>query len=959
MAAARSLVIVESPAKARTIAGFLGKDFLVESSIGHIRDLPERAGDIPAAYKKEPWARLGVDVEHDFKPLYIVDPDKKQHIQKLKDLLAESKELYLATDEDREGEAIAWHLLEVLKPKVPVKRMVFHEITRAAIESAIQHPRELDRRLVDAQEARRILDRLYGYEVSPVLWKKVMPKLSAGRVQSVATRIIVEREKARMRFRSASYWDIEATFEEKGQLFGATLVSLDQKRLVTSKDFDEGGKLTKDGVRLDEKGARDLASDLLGQKLAITSLEKKPTRRQPAPPFMTSTLQQEAARKLRFASARTMRSAQRLYEGGYITYMRTDSTVLSTAAVTSARAQIQRMYGDEYVPKEPRTYNKKVKNAQEAHEAIRPAGEVFRLPEEVSSEVGPDEAKLYELIWMRTIASQMPDSLGETVAVRIGGRSRGGRVVELSASGHTVTFPGFLRAYVEGSDDPAAELESRERHLPILTEGQALTATAFDPKSHETQPPARYTEAALVQKLEELGVGRPSTYASIISTIVDRGYVWKKGTALVPSFKAFSVVGLLEKHFDSLVDYAFTAKMEDELDAIAEGDEQSVPWLTRFYFGREKKSSASKNGEGLGLKSLVADRLEEIDARAINSLPLGSDKEGREVIVRVGKYGPYLQRGEDTASLPEDLPPDEVTLEKAGELLDAPSGDRVVGLDPESGLSVYVKAGRFGPYVQLGEGGGDERPKTASLLKRMQPAEVTLADALQLLSLPRVVGKDPDGTPITAQIGRFGAYVTRGTDSRSLETDDQVFTVTVEEALALFAQPKTRQRRAAAEPLKVLGDDAVSKKQIKVMQGRFGLYVTDGETNASLRREDAIETLTQERAEELLQMRRDRDPDASKGRRGAKKPAAKGGKKPAKVAKKAASDDGEKKSASAKKPSAPKSSGKSSGKAGGANGAKSAGAKSAGAKAAGAKAAGKSGASKKAKPAGPAKGKSS
>ena len=479
MAAARSLVIVESPAKARTIAGFLGSEFLVESSIGHIRDLPERASDVPAAFKKEPWARLGVDVDHDFKPLYIVDPDKKAHIQKLKDLLAESKELYLATDEDREGEAIAWHLLEVLKPKVPVKRMVFHEITRAAIHEAIAHPRELDRRLVDAQEARRILDRLYGYEVSPVLWKKVMPKLSAGRVQSVATRIIVEREKARMRFRSASFWDIEATFEEKGQTFGATLVAVGGKRLVASKDFDEQGKLTKEGVRLDENAARELAANLLGETLSVSSLEKKPTRRQPAPPFMTSTLQQEAGRKLRFASARTMRSAQRLYEGGFITYMRTDSIVLSATAVQSARAQIERMYGGEYVPKEPRAYNKKVKNAQEAHEAIRPAGEVFRLPEEVAPELGPDEAKLYELIWMRTVASQMPDSLGETVSVRIGGRSRKGDEVELSASGHTVTFPGFLRAYLEGSDDPAAELESRERHLPILTERQPLSASAF------------------------------------------------------------------------------------------------------------------------------------------------------------------------------------------------------------------------------------------------------------------------------------------------------------------------------------------------------------------------------------------------------------------------------------------------------------------------------------------------
>ena len=873
MAASRSLVIVESPAKARTIAGFLGKDFHVESSIGHIRDLPERASDVPLQYKKAPWARLGVDVENDFKPLYIVDADKKQQIQKLKNLLADSKELFLATDEDREGEAIAWHLLEVLKPSVPVKRMVFHEITRHAIDEAIKHPRELDRRLVDAQEARRILDRLYGYEVSPVLWKKVMPKLSAGRVQSVATRIIVEREKARMRFRSAGYWDLEATFQEKGQIFSATLVSVDGKRLATSKDFDELGKLTRDMMRLDEAAAKALATGMAGKELAITSIERKPTRKQPAPPFMTSTLQQEAGRKLRFNSKRTMRAAQGLYEAGYITYMRTDSTTLSASAVTSARSQIERMYGASFVPKEPRVYAKKVKNAQEAHEAIRPAGDVFRLPDEVSKEVGPDEGKLYELVWMRTIASQMPDSLGESVQVRIGGKADG-KDVELSASGHSVTFPGFLRAYVEGSDDPAGELESRERHLPVLADHQKLTPTAVDPKSHETQPPARFTEAGLVQKLEELGVGRPSTYASIIGTIFDRGYVWKKGTALVPSFRAFAVVALLEKHFDALVDYAFTAKMEDELDAIAEGEEKAIPWLSRFYFGNAKQANGKprdNGGNGLGLQGMVADRLGEIDARAINSLTLGSDDKGRDIVVRLtGRYGPYLQRGEDTASLAEDIPPDELTMAKAGEILDAPSGDRTLGVDDASGLTVYVKAGRFGPYVQLGEGGKDEKPKTASLLKTMKPEEVSLAEAQKLLSLPRVVGTDADGVAITAQLGRFGGYITRGTDSRSLEQEEQVFTVDVEQALVLLAQPKARPKRPSAEPLKVMGDDAVSKKQIKVMEGRFGLYVTDGETNASLRREDALETLTQERAEELLQLRRDRGPvEPKKGRRGA------------------------------------------------------------------------------------------
>ncbi len=882
MASATSLVIVESPAKARTIAGFLGRDYVVESSIGHIRDLPRNASDVPAAYKKAPWARLGVDVDNGFKPLYVVDADKKAHIQKLKGLLAEAKELFLATDEDREGESIAWHLLEVLKPKVPVKRMVFHEITRPAIKKAIESPREVDRRLVDAQEARRILDRLYGYEVSPVLWKKVMPKLSAGRVQSVATRIIVEREKQRMAFVKAGYWSLDASFESDKIGFSAGLVSITGARVASSKDFDDSGKLGKaDLLVLDEARARALGDALLGQKLSVTSVERKPNRRSPSAPFMTSTLQQEASRKLRFAAQRTMRSAQRLYESGFITYMRTDSTQLSTAAVESARALIQKMYGAEYLPKEPRVYAKKVKNAQEAHEAIRPAGDTFRHPDEVAREVGVDEAKLYELIWMRTIASQMNDAQGESVAVKIAGKTQKGEEVELSASGHTIVFPGFLRAYVEGSDDPSAELESRERPLPRLEEGQALTVLGVDPKSHETQPPARFTEASLVQKLEELGVGRPSTYAAIIGTIVDRGYVWKKGAALVPSFRAFAVIQLLMKHFDALVDYAFTAKMEDDLDAIAGGTQESGPWLERFYFGdegRKKEKPADKKRGGiqtLGLKSLVADRLEEIDARAINSFSLGNDAAGQEITLRVGKFGPYLTRGEEKASVPDDLPPDELTVDKACELLAAPSSDRSLGADPDTGLPVYVRAGRFGTYVQLGDAGdGAEKPKTASILRSMSAESLTLEEALKMLSLPRVVGEHPEKkAPITAQIGRYGAYVTCDGDSRSLEREEQVFTLTVDEALALFAQPKTRQRKAAAEPLKAFPEDAVSKKPIKVMQGRFGLYVTDGETNASLRREDALETLTHERAMELLQMRRDRGdvPGKRPARRGAPK----------------------------------------------------------------------------------------
>ncbi len=862
---------------------------MVESSIGHIRDLPKRAGDIPAQYKGQPWARLGVNVEQDFQPLYVVDADKKSHIQKLKELLKHADTLYLATDEDREGESIAWHLLEVLKPKVPVKRMVFHEITQRAIQAAIEAPRQIDRALVDAQEARRILDRLYGYEVSPVLWKKIMPKLSAGRVQSVATRIIVAREQERMRFCAASYWGIEGQFQVASQSpFEASLLTVGEQRVAVGKDFNDQGALKKpELLLLTEPRARGLAEALTGQPAVVESVERKPNRRSPAAPFMTSTLQQEAGRKLRFTSARAMRAAQRLYENGYITYMRTDSTTLSASAVQSARAQIEQMYGKDYLPKAPRSYKSKVKNAQEAHEAIRPAGDVFRLPEHVAREVEPDEAKLYELIWKRTVASQMADSQGETISVRIGVKAKSGERAEFGTSGNTITFPGFLRAYVEGSDDPAAELGDKEKHLPVMKEGDRLASLAFKPEGHETQAPARYTEASLVRKLEELGVGRPSTYASIISTIQARGYVWKKGTALVPSFTAFAVIALLEQHFGDLVDYAFTARMEDELDAIAGGAEQAVPWLKRFYFGTgEATNDISGSSLTRGLHALVADRLGEIDARAINSLPLGKDEEGREVVVRVGRFGAYLQRDEDRASLPEELAPDELTLSRAGELLAAPSGDRRLGDDPETGLPVFVRAGRFGTYVQLGEAGdGKEKPKTGSLLKSMDPAELSLSDALKLLSLPREVGQGPSGETITAQLGKFGPYLRMGTDSRSLTAEDEVFSCTLEQALALFATPRTRGQRAAAAPLKELGADPVSGGTITLRAGRFGPYVTDGETNASLRKDDDAETLSHERAVELIAERRARGP--SKKKKVTKKAAAK--KAPAKkVAKKVA-----------------------------------------------------------------------
>jgi DNA topoisomerase-1 len=860
----KPLVIVESPAKAKTIAGFLGRDYLVESSIGHIRDLPRNAADIPPAYKGEPWARLGVDINNDFKPLYVVAKEKREQVKKLKNLLKDASEVYLATDEDREGESIAWHLLEVLAPRVPVKRMVFHEITRAAIDRAVRDFRDLDRRLVDAQEARRILDRLYGYEVSPVLWKKVMPRLSAGRVQSVATRLLVERERARMRFTAASYWDIEGLFDRESgaaEPFGANLVSLDGARLATGKDFRENGTLATTGkvVLLDEEAATGLSARLADTTFEVRSLEQKPYRRSPYPPFMTSTLQQEAGRKLRFSSARTMQVAQRLYENGYITYMRTDSTTLSEQALTAARDQARTLYGAQYVPDAPRRYNRKVKNAQEAHEAIRPSGETsFRRPEQTG--LTGDELRLYDLVWKRTIASQMADARGQSVQLRIGGRSSAGEDAEFGASGKTIEFPGFLRAYVEGSDDPDAALEDQEVRLPNLTVGDQLSALELEAKGHSTQPPARYTEASLVKALEDLGVGRPSTYASIISTVQDRGYVWKKGTALVPSWIAFAVVGLLEQYFGTLVDYGFTAGMEDELDEIAKGSEEAVPYLNRFYFG---------NGTS-GLKDLVSDRLGEIDAREINSIPIGGD-----IVVRVGRYGPYIQKGDERASIPEDLPPDELTVDRAEELLQAGSTDREVGTDPASGLPVLVRAGRFGPYVQLGESdAADGKPRTASLLRGMDPVSLTLEDALRLLTLPRVVGTDPsDGQEIVAQNGRYGPYLKKGNDSRSLTSEDQLFTVTLDEAVAIFAQPKTRRGQGSAAPLKELGEDPVTSRPIVLKEGRFGPYVTDGETNASLRKGDTVDGITPERAAELLADRRASGPPAKKAR-GTKKAAA-------------------------------------------------------------------------------------
>ncbi|WP_106850517.1 type I DNA topoisomerase [Blastococcus sp. Marseille-P5729] len=864
------------------IAGYLGREYDVEASFGHVRDLPSKRNPLPEKLKSEPWARLGVNTDDDFTPVYLVAPDKKAQITKLKNLLKQADALYLATDEDREGEAIAWHLIELLKPKVPVHRMVFHEITPQAIREAIASTRELNTDLVEAQETRRILDRLYGYEVSPVLWRKVGQGLSAGRVQSVATRIIVERERLRMKFVAADYWSVTGLFSTGLQpedpteptSFKATLLSLDDTRIAVGRDFDpDTGRAQGAVVHLDESGARGLVARLQGSDFKVSRVDEKPYRRRPAAPFMTSTLQQEAGRKLRWSSQQTMRTAQRLYENGYITYMRTDSTTLSETALKAARTQARELYGDQYVPAEPRRYQRKVKNAQEAHEAIRPAGDEFRTPGQVRRSLSDDEYRLYELIWVRTIASQMADAVGQTVSIRLTGQSSTGEKVEFGASGTTITFPGFLRAYVESKDDDQHSSDDEERRMPKVERGQQVTGDEFEAKGHTTTPPARYTEPTLVQALEELGIGRPATYASIIQTIQDRGYVWKKGAALVPSFTAFAVVGLMEKHFARLVDYQFTAEVEEDLDRIAEGQRSRIDWLTHFYFGGTGGNTGGI-GEIGGLKKLVADNLGEIDARGINSIPVGPD-----VVVRVGRYGPYLQRGgpdsDERASLPDDLPPDELTPDKIEELLSAPSGDRELGTDPESGFPIVAKAGRYGPYISTVPPEDSKVPaRTASLFKSMSLDELTLDDALRLLQIPRTLGADADGVEIQALNGRYGPYIKKGSDSRSIESEEQLLTITLEEALAILAQPKVRGRAAAKPPLKELGDDPATGKKMVVKDGRFGPYVTDGETNASLRKDDTVEEITDERAAELLADRRARGP-AKKAKKSTKKAAKK------------------------------------------------------------------------------------
>ena len=927
------LVIVESPNKVRSIAGYLGPEFDVEASVGHIRDLPQPS-ELPATMKKGPYGKFAVDVEDDFTPYYVVNPDKKKTVAQLKKALKDADELYLATDDDREGEAIAWHLQQVLKPKVPVRRMVFTEITREAVTRALDNTRELDIHLVDAQETRRILDRLVGYEVSPVLWRKVRAGLSAGRVQSVATRLVVERERERMAFRSASYWGVEADFStvlspvdvtaRQDASFTARLVTLDGRRVATGRDFNDDGELRPAAVKasavhLHQVGATAVAEAIGRGEPRVAGVEDKPYKRRPAAPFTTSTLQQEASRKLRMNPRETMRVAQGLYENGFITYMRTDSTVLSGQAVAAARSQVAELYGAEYVPERPRVYASKSKGAQEAHEAIRPAGDHFRTPAQVSGELTGAQFRLYELIWKRTVASQMADAVGSTATVTVevpltpvAGESRDSgptfSTAGLTASGTVITFRGFLAAYEEGRDAEryqddagAAAKDSKDVRLPAMISGQELAALDAEASGHETTPPPRYTEASLVKALEEREIGRPSTYAATMSTISDRGYVDHRGQALVPTWLAFAVTRLLEENFAELVDYDFTASMERDLDRIAAGEEDRVAWLRRFYNGQggagTEQAAQAASGEleaaaaalrAQGLKGLV-DNLGEIDARAVNSIEIG---EG--ITLRVGRYGPYLEDAEGKrANVPADLAPDELTVDKARELFTRAADDgRELGVDPVSGHVIIAKDGRYGPYVtevlpepeETAEAEATKaattaktaksakakktakaakpKPRTASLLRSMDLSTVTLEQALDLLSLPRVVGQDPEsGEDITAQNGRYGPYLKKGTDSRSLETEEQIFTVTLEQALEIFAQPKRRRGQAAARgPLRELGEDPATGKPVVIKDGRFGPYFTDGETNVTLRRGDDPATVTPERAFELLAEKRAKGP---------------------------------------------------------------------------------------------------
>jgi len=860
-AGGKKLVIVESPTKASKISAYLGSDYIVESSRGHVRDLPNTAAEIPAKYKSEKWARTGVDVDNHFRPLYVVSADKKKTIADLKKQMGQVEELLLATDEDREGEAIAWHLLEELKPKIPVKRMVFHEITPAAIQAAVANPRDLDTDLVDAQETRRILDRLYGYEVSPVLWRKVMPRLSAGRVQSVATRLIVDKEKERMAFRSASYWDVAAALDTgkdtEPSKFTARLDRIGDTRVAQGRDFGSTGELTAGLIALTEQSATHLAKILADAKFVVQQVESRPYTRQPYAPFRTTTLQQEAGRKLGFTAQRTMSVAQDLYEAGWITYMRTDSVTLSAQAIQATRAQVEQLFGPKYLPAKPRVYTSKVKNAQEAHEAIRPSGEVFRTPAE--SGLSGDQRRLYELIWMRTLASQMADARGESVSVRIEATHapvevEGNDVTNCRfvTSGRTVTFPGFLRAYVESHDDPDESTDDAQARLPELAQGQPLTVVELTPAGHETRPPARYTEPSLVAKLEELEIGRPSTYASIIRTITSRDYVFKKGSALVPTWLAFAVTRLLEEQFSQLVDYKFTASMEEDLDEIANGAAKRSDILARFYFGGDKTR---------GLHQLVTE-LGDIDPRKLSTFELPGDA---GICVHVGKYGTYVEDGfGKRANVSDQLPPDELTEEQALVWLSTPAGqERELGTARDTGYVVVAKDGRYGPYVT--EVLPEDAPKgakarTGSLFKSMSVETVTMEQAEELMSLPRVIG-DIGGEPVTAQNGRYGPYIKRGNVSRPLPSEEAIFTVSLAEAETMLATAPVRGgARAAAGPLRELGTDPESGKPVVIKDGRFGPYVTDGTTNVTVPKSETVEAITPERAYQMLADKRAKGP---------------------------------------------------------------------------------------------------
>jgi DNA topoisomerase I len=862
----KKLVIVESPAKARKIGDYLGDGFIVEASVGHIRDLPQRAADIPKDVKKLAWSKEGVDIENDFAPLYVINPDKKAKVAELKELMKGADELLLATDEDREGEAIAWHLVEVLEPKIPIKRMVFNEITKEAIQAAVVNTRDLDYNLIDAQETRRVLDRLYGYRLSPVLWKKVMPRISAGRVQSVATKLIVEKERERMAFISSSWWDLNATCEIG---FTARLLSVEGKKVASTSDFGADGAVKEKSLEnillLDEPSARALVDSLKSTPLTVKSMEESPRTERPKPPFTTSTMQQDAGSRLGWGAQITMRVAQRLYENGYITYMRTDSINLSVQAINAARASAKALYGADHVADAPRVYQGKSKNAQEAHEAIRPAGDTFKTPGELAPELSRDEFALYDLIWKRTVASQMADAKKMQMRVDFDATTSDKKATIFRANGSVITFPGFLAAYDDIVDENAkVDEEASDKRLPAMTLGQSIKVSEYNCEGHDTKPPARYTEPTLVKKLEELGIGRPSTFASIIQTIQDRGYVYKRGRALVPTFLAFSVTGLLETHFTKLVDYDFTASMEEDLDKIAAGEAGRVDWLRDFYYGVDGQP---------GLNELALD-LGGIDARATNTMNLSDTIE-----IRVGRYGAYLQENipdqdRKLANIPEELAPDELTLAKANELLAAPSGERELGTDPQTGFEVIAKSGRFGPYitevfpeepVELDDKGEPKKkrkkkdapkPKTASLLSTMTLDTITIDDALKLLSLPRILGTNSAGEEITIQNGRYGPYLKAGADSRTLTSEEQLFSLSLDEALEIYSKPKERRRGVAKPPLKELGKDPATEKEVIVKDGRFGMYVTDGETNATLRRGDTLEALTIERALELLAGRR-------------------------------------------------------------------------------------------------------